>query len=75
MYNWDNIAARTETAYRQACQAVSQRDIVQRLSRMRACGPIVGLFVIFFATMDALLYRVVQWFSPACDIDIAVDLV
>ena len=74
MYNWGSIAARTEAVYTSVMAGDSQNDVMGRLTRLRACGQVFGLFAILFAFLDHLWLRVIEWWDPANQIDIAPTL-
>eukprot|EP00744_Colponema_vietnamica_P001682 GILI01002761.1.p1 GENE.GILI01002761.1~~GILI01002761.1.p1 ORF type:complete len:502 (+),score=105.46 GILI01002761.1:128-1507(+) len=72
MYNWHNVAARTEKVYDKVARSPSL-PLLDRFKRYYGCGPVAGkvfciLFVIFY-----LVWRLVDFLSPADEIDVAPD--
>jgi phosphatidylinositol glycan class A protein len=73
MYSWPRIAARTEVVYYAA--AASERDdsLAARFGRYARCGIIFGKLCCCVAAADYLLWKLIEWWYPAGDIDIATD--
>ncbi|XP_060951421.1 phosphatidylinositol N-acetylglucosaminyltransferase subunit A-like [Limanda limanda] len=73
LYNWRNIAERTEKVYdRVAGEEVLPLD--RRLRRLMAhCGPVAGFIFASMAVIDFLFLLLLQWWYPDRFMDMALD--
>lgn len=69
MYNWTDVASRTEVVYSAAIAQPHSASLAPRLPRLLACGKIYGLLVVAFAALSAFWHAVVCWLDPEDDID------
>ena len=74
MYSWARIATRTEVAYAHAIKQPQSGDLSDRAGRLLSCGPVVGVFALLIAAVDALWFRLVCWLDPAQGIESAICL-
>ena len=78
MYNWHDVAARTERVYLRVLNQQSNHNqtkpLARRLERYLLCGPISGLLFAFVCTLDFLLWKMLEWLQPRQDMDLALDL-
>lgn len=72
MYDWDNIAARTEVVYRAVYQKPNL-PLLDRLQKFLGCGVYFGKINCLLAALDYLLWQFLEWLQPAADIDAAID--
>lgn len=64
MYNWADVAARTEAVYTSALSEPHSAALAPRLPRLLACGRIYGLLIVAFSALCALWHAVVCWLDP-----------
>ena len=72
MYNWADVARRTEVVY----DAVAEKEVpplIERLRRYYGCGKWAGKLFCALVGVDFLLWRVIEWWRPRSEIDLAVD--
>jgi len=72
MYNWYDVAARTEKVYQMA-MTTDQLSLKQRLLKYHECGPVAGKLGCLVVAFDYLLWRFLQWLMPLDQVDIAPD--
>ncbi|EDV26940.1 uncharacterized protein TRIADDRAFT_23147 [Trichoplax adhaerens] len=63
MYNWRNIAKRTERVYKLAFD-MPHSDIYQRMERYLARGPVAGLIFCYVALINCLILALIEWIRP-----------
>ena len=64
MYNWSNVATRTEAVYCAALSEPHSAALAHRLPRLLACGRIYGLLIVAFAALSAAWHAVVCRMDP-----------
>lgn len=72
MYSWPRVARRTARVY----DALSRRErptLRERLRRLRTLGPVVGPVCVLLVAAQHLVLRLLQWWRPAEDIELAPD--
>eukprot|EP01112_Ceratiomyxa_fruticulosa_P018781 TRINITY_DN6058_c0_g4_i1.p1 TRINITY_DN6058_c0_g4~~TRINITY_DN6058_c0_g4_i1.p1 ORF type:complete len:465 (-),score=54.59 TRINITY_DN6058_c0_g4_i1:26-1420(-) len=72
MYNWDDVAERTETVYNRMNEQ-SDVSFMTRLRRHNSCGVVAGKINIMLATLAYLIYSFMEWYKPRDEIDKAID--
>lgn len=73
MYDWHDVAKRTEIVYSRALKC-SNQSILERLSRYLSCGAWAGKLFCLVMIIDFLLWRLLELFQPAVDIDEVPDI-
>jgi phosphatidylinositol glycan class A protein len=73
LYNWENVAQRTERVYDMACSQPHESSL-QRYSRYRAIGPVAGVVWCVVAAIVHVVVTVLEWLSPRSSIDIAKEM-
>ncbi|XP_048233672.1 phosphatidylinositol N-acetylglucosaminyltransferase subunit A isoform X1 [Ricinus communis] len=68
LYNWHDVAKRTEIVYDRALKCPNQ-NFLERLSRYLSCGAWAGKLFCLVMIIDSLLLRLVQLWQPAEDIE------
>uniref|UniRef100_A0A2N9FWU5 phosphatidylinositol N-acetylglucosaminyltransferase n=1 Tax=Fagus sylvatica TaxID=28930 RepID=A0A2N9FWU5_FAGSY len=74
LYNWHDVAKRTEIVYDRALKC-SNQSLLERLSRYLACGAWAGKLFCLVMIIDFLLWRLLQLWKPAEDIEVVPDIV
>ncbi|TQD80389.1 hypothetical protein C1H46_034078 [Malus baccata] len=75
LYNWHDVAKRTEIVYDRALKC-SNQNLLQRLSRYLSCGTWAGNIFCLVMIIDFLLWHLLQlWKLPAEDIEEVPDFV
>ena len=69
MYNWKDVAMRTEEVYRASLSEPHSAALAPRLPRLLACGRIYGVLIVAFAALSAFWYAVVCWLDPEDSIE------
>lgn len=72
MYDWDNVAARTEVVYKTMC-LMPNLPLLERMRKFLACGLYFGKINCLLAALDFLIWKMLEWYQPASDIDPAID--
>lgn len=72
MYDWDNVAARTEVVYRSIYHDPAL-PLLDRLQKFLGCGLYFGKINCLLAALDHLLWKGLEWIQPADEIDTAPD--
>ena len=72
MYNWLNVAHRTEIVYDQVALAATP-TLALRLCRYASCGPFSGLLAVLLATLVHLYASLCEVWWPARAIERCVD--
>eukprot|EP00742_Colponemidia_sp_Colp-10_P004449 GILJ01004749.1.p1 GENE.GILJ01004749.1~~GILJ01004749.1.p1 ORF type:complete len:470 (-),score=50.19 GILJ01004749.1:157-1455(-) len=72
MYNWHNVAARTEKVYDRVMKT-KRLQLIDRFKRYLGCGSWAGKLFCFLVAVDYLWWRFIEWLQPAEEIDIAPD--
>lgn len=72
MYDWDNVAARTEVVYRTIYQKPNL-PLLERLQKFLGCGLYFGKINCLLVALDYLLWQLLEWWQPASEIDPAID--
>lgn len=72
MYNWHDVAARTEKVYDEVIQ-IRECSFIDRLKKYYACGPWAGKIFSCVIAFDYLVWRFLDWVQPKEDIDRAID--
>jgi hypothetical protein len=71
MYNWADVASRTEAVYTAALLEPHSAALAPRLPRLLACGRFYGLLVVAFAALGAFWHAVVCWLDPEDQVELA----
>ncbi|KAL5744362.1 hypothetical protein ACOSQ2_027478 [Xanthoceras sorbifolium] len=74
LYNWHDVAKRTEIVYDRALKC-SNQNLLDRLSRYLSCGAWAGKLFALVMIIDYLLWRLLQLWKPAEDIDEVPDII
>ncbi|KAM3762136.1 hypothetical protein ACB098_01G321900 [Castanea mollissima] len=74
LYDWHDVAKRTEIVYDRALKC-SNQSLLERLSRYLACGAWAGKLFCLVMIIDFLLWRLLQLWKPAEDIEVVPDIV
>ncbi|KAM9978748.1 hypothetical protein ACTFIY_012504 [Dictyostelium cf. discoideum] len=72
MYDWNDVARRTETVYDIISKA-PKVPFIERLRRFVGCGLWAGKLNCMVVALDNLIYRCLEYYSPKEDIDEAFD--
>jgi len=72
MYDWNDVAQRTEKVYHHI-SGFPDVPLIERLRRFLGCGLWAGKVNCMVAALDYLIYRFLEWYSPKEDIDLAFD--
>eukprot|EP00455_Lapot_gusevi_P041136 TRINITY_DN4740_c0_g2_i1.p1 TRINITY_DN4740_c0_g2~~TRINITY_DN4740_c0_g2_i1.p1 ORF type:complete len:510 (+),score=77.02 TRINITY_DN4740_c0_g2_i1:68-1597(+) len=72
MYNWHDVAERTEHVYDRIMNHPPQA-LPTRLAKYNACGPWAGKIFCLIVALDYLIYRFLEWLFPRSDIDEAPE--
>jgi len=72
MYNWRDTALRTEKVYDKIIDR-PQRPLIRRFARFNECGSWAGKIFVLVIALDYLLWRLLEWWSPREDIDLAAN--
>ncbi len=72
MYDWDNVAARTEVVYRSIYRNPNP-PLLDRLRKFLGAGLYFGKINCLLVALDHLLWNVLEWLQPASEIDTALD--
>jgi hypothetical protein len=74
MYNWPNVAQRTEAVYRAALAAPAEQDaLLPRLRRYRSIGSWAGLLFCCVVVLLHWFWRLLEWQQPAEGVEPAAD--
>jgi len=73
MYNWHDVAQRTEVVYDRVVQTQSPTDLKSKLLRFKRCGYLGFYFIALVIVCDYLLIRLLNFLNPASKIDKADD--
>ncbi|XP_040998388.1 phosphatidylinositol N-acetylglucosaminyltransferase subunit A isoform X2 [Juglans microcarpa x Juglans regia] len=73
LYNWHDVAKRTEIVYDRALKC-SNQSLLERLSRYLSCGAWAGKLFCMVVVIDFLLFRLLQLWQPAEDIEVVPDI-
>lgn len=73
MYNWCNIAERTEKVYNSVIRS-HNRSLVERVHKHYKRGPIAGIVYVILLTLLHLVHWIVAWLRPARLIDIVPQM-
>jgi len=68
MYNWHNVAARTEAVYDLA-MATPELSLMERLQKHYACGVFAGKIFCAVVAVNHLFLRILEWLWPAREVD------
>jgi phosphatidylinositol glycan class A protein len=68
MYNWHDVARRTERVYDRMIEA-PKPTLLERLHKYNACGPVAGKLFCLVVLLDYLIYRLLEWLMPRDKID------
>ncbi|XVF20278.1 hypothetical protein REPUB_Repub11eG0184100 [Reevesia pubescens] len=74
LYNWNDVAKRTEIVYDRAVKC-SNQSLLERLSRYLSCGAWAGKLFCLVMIIDFLLWRLLELWQPAKDIEEVPDFV
>eukprot|EP00939_MAST-03C_sp_MAST-3C-sp1_P002870 g2870.t1 len=72
MYNWDDVAARTEKVYEKVSQ-IPRPTLVDRLNRYGSNGIFFGPISCIIIALDYMLWIALEWLSPSRNIEVAPD--
>ncbi|CAO0791904.1 unnamed protein product [Mucor circinelloides] len=68
MYNWSNVAERTEKVYGSVYQT-SNSPLIERLRRYYGCGVYAGKIFCMVIALDYLIWRFLEWLFPTESIE------
>ncbi|KAK4513952.1 uncharacterized protein ATC70_005959 [Mucor velutinosus] len=68
MYNWSNVAERTEKVYGFVYQT-SNSPLIERLRRYYGCGVYAGKIFCMVIALDYLIWRFLEWLFPTESIE------
>lgn len=74
LYNWHDVAKRTEIVYDRALKC-SNQNLIKRLSRYLSCGAWAGKLFCLVMIIDFLFWHLLQRWQPAEDIEEVPDFV
>uniref|UniRef100_A0A7N2L194 phosphatidylinositol N-acetylglucosaminyltransferase n=1 Tax=Quercus lobata TaxID=97700 RepID=A0A7N2L194_QUELO len=74
LYDWHDVAKRTEIVYDHALNC-SNQSLLERLSRYLTCGAWAGKLFCLVMIIDFILWRLLQLWKPAEDIEVVPDIV
>jgi len=72
MYNWYDVAERTEVVYDSMVKLESP-PLIERLKRYYGCGSWAGPLCCGLVSLEYLFWRFVEWLIPASEIERAID--
>jgi len=72
MYNWHDVAERTERVYRKVL-LTPRLPLIERLRKYYECGPWAGKLFCMAVALDHLIWRMLEWIFPADEVDIALE--
>eukprot|EP01105_Mastigella_eilhardi_P027893 TRINITY_DN8857_c0_g1_i1.p1 TRINITY_DN8857_c0_g1~~TRINITY_DN8857_c0_g1_i1.p1 ORF type:complete len:445 (-),score=125.25 TRINITY_DN8857_c0_g1_i1:43-1341(-) len=72
MYNWFDVAERTEAVYDRVAKLPSL-SLLERLKKFYRIGPIAGKVFAFIGVADFLLHKLMEWLDPKQAIEAAVE--
>jgi phosphatidylinositol glycan class A protein len=72
MYDWHDVAARTQRVYTKIT-AAQRPALIERLQRYYSVGFFAGIIAAIHMAIMFLLWRALEWMSPAHEIELAVD--
>ena len=72
MYSWHQVAERTEIVYDKIMKT-KPLPLMERLKNYNSSGIVAGKIFCLMAILDFLIWRILEWFLPRKDIDIAVN--
>lgn len=72
MYNWKDVAERTEKVYERISNEQSI-PLIDRLSKYYGCGTWAGKIFCMIVALNFILWQILEWLFPREDIEIAVD--
>lgn len=61
IYNWHDIAARTENVYNHITRRTSHSDIISKLKAFLTFGSVVGIFAIFTVIIDFMVFLMLDY--------------
>ncbi|KAE8732857.1 phosphatidylinositol N-acetylglucosaminyltransferase gpi3 subunit-like isoform X2 [Hibiscus syriacus] len=73
LYNWNDVAKRTEIVYNRALKC-SDQSLLERLSRYLSCGAWAGKLFCLVMIIDFLIWRLLELLQPAKDIEEVPDV-
>lgn len=68
MYNWSNVAERTEKVYGSVYQTRNS-PLIERLRRYYGCGVYAGKIFCMVMALDYLVWRYLEWLFPTQSIE------
>jgi phosphatidylinositol N-acetylglucosaminyltransferase subunit A len=71
MYNWRNVAERTEKIYKQLPNG--KNPLINRFKKIGGFGPWAGVVGVFIATIDYLFLLILNWWAPQEDVETIPD--
>lgn len=75
MYNWMEVARRTEIVYNNAITKVKRPSFALRLIRYSTIGPFSGLLVCFIISLLQIFYHIVEFIYPKQTIEVCPDII
>ncbi|KAK8484708.1 hypothetical protein V6N13_094333 [Hibiscus sabdariffa] len=73
LYNWNDVAERTEIVYNRALKC-SDQSLLERLSRYLSCGAWAGKLFCMVMIIDFLIWHLLELLKPAKDIEEVPDV-
>ncbi|XP_065898364.1 phosphatidylinositol N-acetylglucosaminyltransferase subunit A-like [Dysidea avara] len=74
MYNWYDIAERTEKVYDRVIMSAN-RTYVDQIYKHYSRGPVAGIVYVALLTLLQLVYTLVAWIRPAKGVDVVPDVI
>ncbi|XP_054822323.1 phosphatidylinositol N-acetylglucosaminyltransferase subunit A isoform X2 [Prosopis cineraria] len=74
LYNWHDVAKRTEIVYDNALRC-SNQNLLERLSRYLSCGSWAGKLFCLVMIVGFLLWRLLELWQPADEIEVVPDVI
>ena len=72
--SWEDTTRRTEVVYARALRWSGDDVLLTRLRRFYRCGPWSGKLFCCVVAVNYLYWRWLEYWDPACDVDVAPDL-
>jgi phosphatidylinositol glycan class A protein len=73
MYNWHQVAKRTEKVYQKVINN-RHKTLIERFQSLNTAGDFYGKFCCMMSTVDFFIYNALEWLNPRDQIDECLDL-
>ncbi|RHZ10907.1 hypothetical protein DYB37_011287, partial [Aphanomyces astaci] len=74
MYNWYDVAERTERVYRNVIQLPTS-PLIHRFRKYYGMGPVAGILGCTVAACLFVYLQYLEWLKPSDDVEVALDIV